>query len=180
MQEVNSMMTSINVTKTPAIWKKLNIPKGTYRMVDYGAGRPETRQLIIRFLTHEWGVNDLLTYLPYDPYWGDTSMNDFALHHLCELQDVDLCVCANVINVVDVGTIRLIIKDVCKAKNWIFQVYEGNKSGEGKITKPGCFQHNKRTRDYAGIFDEVFKEIGYKGQYFIKGNFITNNLNLLK
>lgn len=175
MQQVSSMNTSINTKKLPAIWKKLNIPQDTHWLVDYGAGRPETRNLIIQYLDYYSGLNKSPSYIPYDPYWGDTYLNEFALHLLNRIQDVDLCICANVLNVVDDETIRNIIKEVTKAKKWVFQIYEGDKSGEGKITKPNCFQQNKRTKEYLWIFNELgVKEVA------IKGNFITNNLNLIK
>lgn len=185
MQQVSSMMTSINTKKLPAIWNKLNIPEGTHWIVDYGAGRPETQELIRRHLSRNYGTYSIHkgqlyetggpTYLAYDPYWGEVEMNDFALHHLQGVQDVDLCVCANVLNVVDCETIQHIIKEVTKAKNWIFQIYEGDKTGEGRFTKPGCWQQNKRTCEYLWIFNELGVD-----KYYVKGNFITNNASLLK
>lgn len=176
MQTVSSMNTSINTTKLPAIWGKMRLPdKNTYWLVDYGAGRYETSQNIIQYLTHKFGHYNGPSYIPYDPYWGGEDTNKFALYLLDERR-VDLCVCANVLNVIDdVETIRDIIKDVTKAKSWIFQIYEGDKSGNGRYTKPNCWQHNKKVSEYLWIFNELDL-----GEYYVKGNFITNDLSLLK
>lgn len=173
MQQVSSMMTSINTKKLPAIWRKLNIPGYVRWIVDYGAGRPETRNLIINHLREQCGFRGP-SYIAYDPYWGDTYLNDFALY-LLDQKETDLCICANVLNVVDCDTIHEIIKNVTKARQWVFQIYEGDKSGEGRFTKPGCWQQNKRTREYLWIFNEL----GIKG-VVVKGNFITNDASLLK
>lgn len=175
MQEVSSMMTSINTKKLPAIWGKLNIFKDIHKIVDYGAGRPETTNLVMDRLKRLFNLAERPTYFPYDPYWGDVDMNDNALYHLTEKQDIDLCICANVLNVVDCDTIHEIIKNVTRARQWVFQIYEGDKSGEGRFTKPGCWQQNKRTREYLWIFNEL----GVKG-VVVKGNFITNDASLLK
>lgn len=183
MQKYSSKMTSVNTSKAPVVWKKLNLTlfKDHVNVVDYGAGRKATSEkvyLLLATLFEAQGTK--LNYFPYDPYWQEEGVNRNAISCLTYHGTCDLCVCANVLNVVDYDTIVSIIKEVTKAKNWIFQIYEGDRTGEGKETKFDCFQQNKLTKDYVWIFNETLRETGFRGQYFVKGNFITNNLNLLK
>lgn len=182
MQTVSSMQTSINTSKIPAVWNKLNYKFLQHHMteeglfvVDYGCGRRATWEKVLLHLKCRpelSGVN----YFPYDPYWVETDRNRNAISCLIQWGKADLCVCANVINVVDsVDAIKNIIKEVTQAKYWVFAVYEGNKSGNGEYTKGGtCFQHNKRAKEYCWIFNEVLEQ-----SYHIKGNLITNCLDIL-
>ena len=182
MQTRSSMGTSINTSKLPSVWGKLNwnwinnhfqLP----HIVDYGCGRPATvRKVMIDVICQS---KCRAIYFPYDPYWGDIDKNRNAISCLTQWQTADICVCANVLNVIDdVDTIKQIIKEVTQAKYWVFQIYEGNKTGCGKETKVGCWQHNKLTKDYCWIFNEVLAESGQS--YYIKGNLIMNHLDLLK
>ena len=38
-------------------------------------------------------------------------------------------------------------------------VYEGNRSGIGKESKPGCWQENKKLKDYIPIVKKVFDDV---------------------
>lgn len=179
MQKLSSMQTSINTSKLPSVWGKLNyqwlaaisrIPT----IVDYGCGRAATVQKVMINLNCELRLKHI--YFPYDPYWGDVDRNRNAMSCLLTWQTADLCVCANVLNVIDdEEEIIKIIKEVTHADYWIFQIYEGNKTGIGKESKPGCWQRNMKTNDYIDIFHKA----GVTNLY-IKGNYIYNNLNSLK
>lgn len=184
MQKLSSMQTSVNTNHLPSVWNKLNYrylseicPERQLYVVDYGCGRKATQDKV--YLNLICQVRNA-TYFPYDPYWGKEDLNGVALRCLTDYQEADLCVCANVLNVIDsIDAIKDVIKNVTKAANWVFQIYEGNKTGEGKQTKAGCWQHNKRTNQYCWIFNELAVQ-GFLGPYYIKGNLITNNLEILK
>ena len=178
MQKLSSMNTSVNTSKLPAVWNKLNWDwvrnHSISNIVDYGCGKRATQNLVRNKLLDEIAVRHC--YFPYDPYWGDVDAIRNAISCLTQWKEADLCVCASVLNVIDsVDAIKKIIKEVTQAAYWVFSIYEGNKSGEGKETKEGCWQHNKRNKEYCWIFNEL--EVG---PYYVKGNIITNNLSLLK
>lgn len=178
MQKLSSMNTSVNTSKLPAVWNKLNWDwvrnHSISNIVDYGCGKRATQNLVRNKLLDEIAVRHC--YFPYDPYWGDVDANRNAISCLIQWGKADLCVCANVINVVDsVDAIKNIIKEVTQAKYWVFAVYEGNKSGNGEYTKGAtCFQHNKKAKEYCWIFNEMLEQ-----PYYIKGNLITNCLDIL-
>lgn len=190
MQTVSSMNTSINTTKVPAIWNKINweyvkIHKNDHvlRIVDYGCGKAKTANMAKLVVGNQCidsasplKINQEYAYFGYDPYWGDVNQNGVALRCLTEYNEADLCICANVLNVIDDDEeILKIINDVTCANYWAFSIYEGNKSGKGEYTKnKTCYQRNLRTKEYS----KWFNELGLA--YYIRGNIIFNASSLLK
>lgn len=181
MQTVSSMNTSINTTRLPAVWKKLNLTflaKEKYptqiSIIDYGSGQQVTCDKVKLFLMDNAVTG--IQYLPYDPYWGDVDNNRRAMSCL-ENWRCDLCVCANVLNVIDdTEAIERIINRVLFAKNWVFQIYEGDKTGVGKYTKNNtCYQRNVLTSAYRSLISRH-----YDGEVYWKGNLIYNNKNIIK
>lgn len=62
---ITSKNTSINTTKLPAIYNKIDFELlANFTLVDYGCGRPETQKLIREHLSY-YNIN----FVPYDPYW---------------------------------------------------------------------------------------------------------------
>lgn len=180
MQEITSKYTSVNTSQLPSIWRKLN-----YRwlnthlvanVVDYGCGRKATQNKVFSHLLDNLDIHH--RYFPYDPYWGDEDRNRNALSCLLTWKEADLCVCANVLNVIeDASELYHIIQEVSQAKYWVFQIYEGDKSGKGKQTKVDCWQRNSKTEWYAHIIRMI---VGVSPAIYIKGNLITNSLEILK
>lgn len=191
MQTVSSMNTSINTTRLPAVWGKINWDYVKIHahnpecpnIVDYGCGKPQTANMARLVVRNHYLDKERLGqfgchygYFPYDPYWGDVSGNQTALRCLTEYNEADLCICANVLNVIDDSEeISNIIKRVTLARYWAFSIYEGDKSGKGKYTKGGtCYQRNLRTKEYLKWFIDLAITPYYSG------NIITNSLSLLK
>lgn len=169
-QTCTSKNTSVNSAKLPAVFKKINYgaltwnSDGSYRrllIVDYGCGKyyNTTSGLLSQIIGPlypdlEWA------YLAYDPYWKPW---DVKTHDNLTLEDwivrwktvnkngVVICVCANVLNVIDNRAEVRYIKD----RLWniseysFFSVYEGDKSGIAKTTKKDCFQRNLPLMAYA-------------------------------
>lgn len=52
----------------------------------------------------------------------------------------------------------------------IFKIYEGDKSGIGKITKNDCYQRNEKTENYVQMITEQFNNFNFLVQK--KGLFI--------
>ena len=89
MQSVTSKATSINKTKLPAIynkidWDALQVLRGR-NVLDYGCGRYTDH---VKAFVESKGF----TYTGYDPYWKQDF--DWSKHY-------DVVICSNVLNVID-------------------------------------------------------------------------------
>ena len=141
-QNYSSKYTSINSKKLPAIYpigSKL-IESGNIKkpesMLDYGCGRytDHISEYTIGNICDQWQG--------YDPNWlpGKESLSTKK----------DLVICSNVLNVIDsdlvVDDILLTLSDLGKIA--VITVYEGNKTGIGKVSKTDCYQRNEKLISY--------------------------------
>lgn len=147
-----SANTSIN-KRVPAVFKKVDWQEGTINL-DYGCGKyPE---YATQYLAEQGVIN-----VPYDPYnyITDTPRDGYY----------DTVTLSNVLNVVEDFGERVRILQKCK---WYLKrggmlyitVYEGDGTGEGRETKPDCWQENRKLKSY---YDEVM-EVFYLGYTKIK------------
>ena len=179
MQFATSKNTSINTNKMPAIWRKINyvfMPKDG-RIVDYGAGQWKTQNLVTEFLSSVFSAAcQGVYYNSYDPYWNTEQENQETLSHLTKKKDCELCICANVLNVIDDDeVVKKIITEVTQAKRWAFQIYEGDKTGISRYSNDESnFQRHAKTINYSRFFAAL------KVPHLIKGNIITNDLQMFK
>ena len=93
-------------------------------------------------------------YFPYDPFNAPAGENLRTLNYgfVC-----DTAFCCNVLNVIDsddqvIETIKSVCNRLCVGGIAYFQIYEGNKSGIGSVTKKDCYQRNSKTVDYMFFF----------------------------
>lgn len=180
MRTITSKMTSVNTFQLPAVWKKLNYEWMSKHkisdIVDYGAGRKATQNNVFYYLLNNY--KEYQHYWPYDPYWVDEDRNKNAISCLLAWRQADLCVCANVLNVIkEMQDLHNIISQVTQAEYWVFQIYEGDKTGIGKETKPDCWQRNSKTQWYADVIRDIIKS---PAVYTIKGKYITNCIDIIK
>lgn len=169
-QTVTSANTSINTTKLPAIYKKINWEQfRDCTVLDYGCGKLETVKLILDFL-RPYNIK----LLPFDPFNLDADMN-YLTH--CSENLADVVICSNVLNVIDShdaiqDVIDYVEKVTGKNKVFFFKIYEGNKSGAPKYTKKDCFQQNQKTNWYLENFN-------WKNTVVSRSGIITNRPNFL-
>ena len=159
MQTYTSANTSINSKQVPAVFKKVNWSSDSINF-DLGGGKYDTATEYLDGL----GVTNLI----YDPYNRSRAHNDrvlaIAINHR-----PDSCTISNVLNVImepDVRTDTLrFAKAVLKSGGSCFiTVYEGDKSGVGRVTKGNCYQNNKRLAEYIDEVRNVFgNALIYKG-----------------
>ena len=128
------MNTSRN--QLPACFKKVPIEN---RILDFGSGRFSKTKDYARSLNCE--------YHGYDPYWLDESINTQSL-----LKTYDYIVIANTLNVIVEVEVHQLIYQLCKMllnENGvvIIQVYEGDSSTKGSVTRDG-YQQNKKLNFY--------------------------------
>ena len=94
----------------------------------------------------------------------------------------DCIICSNVLNVISDNEIIYYILNrirdfIVYHKQAIFvTVYEGNKSGIGKITKKDCYQRNEPLSNYLKYFNDVF----CTNDFVIKKGVITNHPEYIK
>lgn len=171
MQKYSSKNTSVNTKKLARVWNCLkyyqNLP---LKVVDYGCGRAwDNTQAFLQKQVNE------LSYYPYDPYWVNSPQN-IAAQRALKNHQIDLCICANVLNVIQEDDIvRKIIADVVQADKWVIQIYEGDKQRHGRVSKEDCYQRNQKVVDYLQYFPKE-----WTARLFIHKGFITNNYRILK
>lgn len=158
-QKYTSKDTSINSKKRPAIYGKLQRARVFAqpvlpRVLDFGCGK--------HFESYNLGDN----VRGYDPFNYPHTENLVGGY--------DFVLSSNVLNVVAERDVRVSILQAMKNQlapsGVVFvTVYEGNKSGVGRVTKRDCWQENRRLRSYADEASEVFSDVSFaKGMMICK------------
>ena len=151
-QQFTSAKTSINSTKLPAIysrlnWSKLRIASPPRPVVlDIGAGKYTNH--IQNFLQSKGFI-----YAPYDPFNLPKSTNDHSLS-----LTPSVVICSNVFNVIKEKDVHYQIHQLIRDKKCPFfiTVYEGDKTFIGHPTKNNsCYQRNETIDAYLMRHDEV-------------------------
>lgn len=171
IQEITSKNTSINSTKLPAIYNKIDFSKfrNGFNILNYGCGKFNNGRDYIDSLGGNWWG--------YDPFNRTEAQN-----MLCYSNYYDCIICSNVLNVIaDNKIIYYILNRISDftvyRKQAIFvTVYEGDKSGIGRITKKDCYQRNQVLSDYLKYFNSVFAT----NDFVIKKGVITNHPEYIK
>lgn len=171
IQKITSKNTSINSSKLPVIYNKIDFSKfrNGFNILDYGCGKFNNgRDYITSIGGNWWG---------YDPFNRTEEEN-----MLCHGNYYDCIICSNVLNVISdtliiYEIIKQIFNKVTLRKQAIFvTVYEGNKSGIGKITKEDCYQRNEPLSNYVKYFNAVF----CTNDFVIKKGVITDHPEYIK
>ena len=167
-QEFTSKNTSVNKTKLPAIYNKLNweFIKETDKayfindfVVDYGCGKYTDH--IKSFLKDK-----KFYFVGYDVYNQPMDKNQEALEVLESSTPIGVVICSNLLCVIKENEIvQQIVNQVTATRQpYFFTVYEGNKSGAGKQTGKDQWQRNQSLKSiYNQFFAEVPDAIVYKG-----------------
>lgn len=150
---ITSKNTSINSNKIPTgcQWVVKNCLPGQ-KVLDYGCGKYYNSQKFFESNGFE--------YYGYDPYNRTEQENHIAMANT----PCGIVICSNVLNVIpDEDIIRDVIRNclnaVCYKGIAVFTVYEGNRSGVGRMTKADCWQRNQRLADYLKYFEGYEAEI---------------------
>ena len=169
MQKYTSKNTSVNTTRVPAVYNKVQwdkLPAGV-KVLDWGCGKDTT-------LTSQMLEQHGLVHVGYDPNWK-TEVENVAATSLLGIADA--FVCSNVLNVIDDDNI---VKDICQKaarhKHFFIYVYEGDRSGIGKRSKEDCYQRNAKTKSYIQYFTDAAIHDGL----YVKNGVLTNSLNMIK
>ena len=168
-QTITSKNTSINSVKLPSVYNKIDFSKfGDLQVLDYGCGKFDNTKHFIENIGGSW--------YGYDPY-NRTEAENME----CKDRWFNCIICSNVLNVLSdtrlvYDVLRNIFDYIWYSRQKVFiTVYEGDKSGVGKMTKDDCYQRNERTAEYLYMVQKVLGD-----NYVIKNNVITNAPSYLK
>ena len=157
MATITSANTSINKDKLPALFnlvqKKVGWEKDSNHL-DMGCGKyPKIISNFLKKLS--------VGYIGVDPY-NRTEMENALAWDLVEVMEgVHTASLSNVLNVIQSEESRkYLIKKAWEnlriGGSLFITVYEGNRSGIGKVTKNDCWQENRKTDDYVLEIAKVF------------------------
>ena len=135
--------------------------KGT-RNVDIGAGRFDKATEFLANL----GVENL----PFDPVNRDETTNRRIAEEV-KANPADTATVHNVLNVIDNdevvdGIINQAARAIKRSGTTIFTIYEGNRSGVGKITRDG-YQRNAPARSYVHRIKKFFDSVEVHGNVIL-------------
>ena len=186
-QNYTSAATSINSTKLPAIYNKLTDEAYLWASsyLDFGCGR-YTQHIADHVATKAYEVaqkarehrDHMGIWHGYDAYNRTEEENEFELEAFREESEFfnQIVVCSNVLNVID--SEEVIAWIAARLMTWadagaavMVTVYEGDKTGIGRVTKADCYQRNEKIVSYLKYFDKNFT---------IKKGVITNRPEFVK
>lgn len=157
MQEITSKNTSVN--KLAAFYKKavnLEILGNAEQIIDYGCGKN-------LHLTNEFAGANNFCVVGFDPFHLTVKENEFATSDN-NLKNTNFLVCNNVLNVLQDKPLKFTVQYIsflCSVGsfNALFTVYEGNKTGNGAISKKDCYQRNETKSQYIEYLSKYFKSV---------------------
>lgn len=164
MQNITSKNTALN--QVASTFKAFNFDNCL--VLDYGCGKGLSKEFC------EKTYNNCKVFL-YDPYQGFDETNKFF--ESCSQNTKNIITCNNVLNVLQDDILKSVITHIAMLADYyltdvIFKIYEGNKTGNGKITKNDCYQRNEKTESYVTLIDTIVNngchyDVKRKGQYVI-------------
>lgn len=164
MQNITSKNTALN--QVASTFKAFNFDNCL--VLDYGCGKGMSKEFC------EKTYNNCKVFL-YDPYHGFDETNNFF--ESCSQNTKNIITCNNVLNVLQDDILKSVITHIAMLADYyltdvIFKIYEGNKTGNGKITKNDCYQRNEKTENYVTLIDTIVNngchyDVKRKGQYII-------------
>lgn len=161
-QEITSAKTSINQSKMPATFLRVEFAPGT-RNADIGGGAFDNATEYLKGKDVENVI--------FDPFNRSKEANDAAVAKIRDGQS-DTATVNNVLNVIQEPNQRSRV--IAQAANAIkpdgtayFLIYEGNADGAGKKTKIGTWQENRKTADYIDEIGQYFSDVKKAGNLLV-------------
>lgn len=159
---ITSRNTSVNKDKIPAIYSKLvNGVYGTH-IFDVGCGRWTSH---IKKFAKENAMCE--HWHGFDPFNQTKEHNErvtaIALNEKYFENHPNVFISSNVLNVINSGIrqreyLASIFRMMKDCDECYITVYEGNKSGIGKLTKRDCWQENKKLIEYFELVNAAYRD----------------------
>lgn len=160
MKNPTSKNTSINKDRVPAIYGKLS-KHGVYgtHLFDVGCGKWTAH---IKKYAKEKGI--CTHWHGFDPYNQSKQHNEKIIELAFEelfSDNPNVLVSSNVLNVIKAGRrdyLQSIFRRMKDIDELYITVYEGNKSGIGRMTSKDCWQENRRLESYVEEVMTAYKD----------------------
>lgn len=141
-------------------------------ILDFGCGKGKSKSFCEKEFTN-------CTVCLYDPYHKFYEIEKFVNADKTAYKNI-VITCNNVLNVLTDNTLLEVLAQIKKiaelthTNKIIFKIYEGDKSGKGKITKNDCYQRNEKTENYVQMITEQFNSFNNNFNFSVqkKGLFI--------
>lgn len=141
-------------------------------ILDFGCGKGKAKEFCEKEFTH-------CTVCLYDPYHNFYETEKFVNADKTAYKNI-VITCNNVLNVLQDNTLLEALAQIKKiaelthTNKIIFKIYEGDKSGKGKITKNDCYQRNEKTENYIQVITDKFNSFNIFSNFSVqkKGLFI--------
>lgn len=183
-QNYTSAATSINAAKLPAVYTRVSDSAYQWadKLLDYGCGR-YVNHLINYTTEHSNSAEDEVSrycaWYGYDKFNRSEADNSEALEGFVESEKSfmkRMVFSSNVLNVIDSedvikGIAGFLTSCAISGAAVMVTVYEGDKSGVGRVTKADCYQRNEKIGEYLKYFGENF---------VVKKGVITNRPEFVK
>ena len=170
MQKHSSKNTSVNTTRLPAVYNKIDWHRYAhpinYHVFDIGCGKIETQHLIYDKLRQ----HKIKNFYPWDPNHKCLGNKIKTVTAMTSVDTSKVIICSNVLNVIDDNkSLNNLIAFICdmsviQESNGVYRmnpvyitVYEGDKSGVGRETKKDCWQRNECLSVYLRKFNDYIK-----------------------
>lgn len=162
LQEISSKDTSISTINK--IYKEIVEKYESESIIlDFGCGKYDRNK--------EFAEKNGFRWYGIDPFNRTEEYNEFSRNAM-KILTPDIIVCNNVINVIKENDIIMnvlgILYDFASDETDIYiTIYEGDKSGIGKVTSKG-YQRNQKRDEYKDFILEVFDVIDIVGSNILK------------
>ena len=187
---ISIMVSTINTSlrQVPAIFKKLEY-QPYESILNFGCGRYPSE------INNYFSKNNLSntttngstqSIFHFDPLFDNEKdiLAQEVMTNFSQLQEYsyDTIICANVLNVLEDDILEEVISQLCyllaQSKKLVVQIYEGNRSGEGKPTSKG-YQRNEKVKAYESKFRQAISSsnnASTQAHFHFKGNTFTLTL----
>lgn len=153
MEKNNVAVTCLK--QIPALFKKIPWEFGKFNL-DIGGGKYD---LGTEYLKEKFHVSSVV----YDPFNRPAAENEVILNQIFDPHCLrwSTVTIANVLNVIEdeddrAQILRIAHQALCSGGKVYISIYEGDKSGVGKVTSTGSYQRNLKTREYLKEVLEYF------------------------
>lgn len=165
-QEFTSKNTSVNNSRLPAVFAKVDFKPGTINL-DYGGGKFDNA-------TEKLAERDVVNLI-YDKYNRTPEWNRKVIKQVRANGGADTATCCNVLNVIKEPEERLnVIRNISRllkpGGTAYFYFYKGDNKGVGRQTGKDSYQLNRKNEEYLDEIKQIFSNAKPKSGMIVATN----------